>query len=105
MMTLSTAEATTLAMNFLMDDLEIPHGDQEFFSVLSTRAAGSEWYVVEIGVEGLPDKWVLQVFDTGRCDPCYTFTSPMPAAADADLEAFPEQIAKVVTMERAGNGS
>ena len=85
MMTLSTAEATTLAMDFLMDDLEIPHGDRDFFSVLSTRATGSEWYVVEIGVEGLPD--------------------PMPAAADADLEAFPEQIAKVVTMERAGNGS
>lgn len=100
MMTLSTTDAETLAMDFLMEDLEIPAVDQDFFSILSARETGSDWYVVEIGVEGLPDKWVLQVFDTGICDPCYTFVSPMPAGEDADLEEFPDQIAKAIATER-----
>ena len=103
MMSLSTADAETLAMNFLMADLEIPDEDKDFFSVLSTRETGSEWYVVEIGVEGLPDKWILQVFDTGLCDPCYTFVSPIPKGEDADLDEFPDRIAKVITMERTGD--
>ncbi|MEM8807028.1 MAG: hypothetical protein AAGF01_13470 [Cyanobacteria bacterium P01_G01_bin.38] len=103
MMTLSTTDAETLAMDFLMGDLEIPAVDQDFFSILSARETGSDWYVVEIGVEGLPDKWVLQVFDTGICDPCYTFVSPMPAGEDADLEEFPDQIAKAIATERTGH--
>lgn len=103
MMTLSTTDAETLAMDFLMEDLEIPAVDQDFFSILSARETGSDWYVVEIGVEGLPDKWVLQVFDTGICDPCYTFVSPMPAGEDADLEEFPDQIAKAIATERTGH--
>lgn len=102
MLTLLIADAETLAMEFLMADLEIPATDQDFFAVLSTRATGSDWYVVEIGVAGLPDKWVLQVFDTGQCDPCYTFVSPMPAGEDADLKVFPARIADVVAMERTG---
>ncbi|MEM6521672.1 MAG: hypothetical protein AAF722_20345 [Cyanobacteria bacterium P01_C01_bin.70] len=102
MMTLQTQDATAIARDFLMTDLEIPEADQDFFAVLSTRASGSEWYVVEIGVEGLPDKWVLQVFDTGVCDPCYTFSSPMPAGEDADLEEFPPAIAEAITTERNG---
>ncbi len=105
MITLSTADAKTLAMDFLMEDLEIPVDDQDFFSILSTRDIGSDWYVVEIGVAGLPDKWVLQVFDTGQCDPCYTFVSPMPEGEDADLEEFPDCIAKVIAVERSGNRS
>ena len=104
MISLSTADANITAMDFLMADLEIPDVDQDFFSVLATRRTGSEWYVVEIGVEGLPDKWVLQVFDTGQCDPCYTFISPMPEGKDADLEEFPERIAEAITAERARNG-
>ncbi|MGF1458093.1 MAG: hypothetical protein ACFBSG_03615 [Leptolyngbyaceae cyanobacterium] len=76
--------------------------DREFFAVLSNRESGSEWYVVEIGVEGLPDKWILQVFDTGNCDPCYTFSSPMPAGEDADLQEFPPSIATAIATERNG---
>ena len=102
MMTLPATDAKTLAMDFLMQDLEIPEMDQDFFCVLSTRETGSDWYVVEIGVEGLPDKWALQVFDTGQCDPCYTFASPMPAGEDVDLEEFPTRIAEVISKERAG---
>jgi hypothetical protein len=102
MPTLMTTDAATIALEFLMTDLEIPEADQDFFSVLTTRATGSEWYVVEIGVEGLPDKWVLQVFDTGVCDPCYTFVSPMPAGEDADLQEFPAPIASALAAERSG---
>jgi len=99
-MMLQTADAQTLALSFLLEDLEIPADDREFFSVLACRAAGSEWYTVEIGVEGLPDRWVLQVFDTGQCDPCYTFSSPMPPGEDADLQEFPPAIAQAVATER-----
>lgn len=102
MMTLQTTDAAQLAIEFLMTDLDIPADDQDFFTILSTRESGSEWYVVEIGVAGLPDKWVLQVFDTGQCDPCYTFVSPMPAGEDADLQEFPEAIATVLAAERNG---
>ncbi|MEL7509922.1 MAG: hypothetical protein AAFN42_21535 [Cyanobacteria bacterium J06554_1] len=103
MLGLSATDASMYAMNFLMQDLEIPGIDQDFFSILAARETGSDWYAVEIGVEGLPDKWVLQVFDTGQCDPCYTFVSPMPKGEDADLEEFPERIAQVISMERAGH--
>ncbi|MGD1943180.1 MAG: hypothetical protein ACFB0G_17935 [Leptolyngbyaceae cyanobacterium] len=102
MMTLQTADAKSSALTFLMEDLEIPEEDQDFFAVLSVRESGSEWYVVEIGVEGLPDKWVLQVFDTGVWDLCYTFVSPMPMGEDADLEEFPIAIAAAISAERNG---
>jgi hypothetical protein len=42
-------------------------------NINSDATGGETWYVVEIGVEGLSDKWVLQVYDTGECDPSYTF--------------------------------
>ncbi|MGF1568548.1 MAG: hypothetical protein ACFCVD_10855 [Nodosilinea sp.] len=103
MLTLPTVDAQALAMAFLMEDLEIPPDDRDFFSVLSTRETGSDWYVVEIGVEGLPDKWVLQVFDTGQCDPCYTFVSPMPPGEDADLQEFPTDIARAIAADRSGS--
>ncbi|NJM96762.1 MAG: hypothetical protein HC800_05820 [Phormidesmis sp. RL_2_1] len=100
----STTEAEQLAMDFLMDDLEMSAEDQTFFSTISARMTGSNWIVVEIGVAGLPDKWVIQVFDTGRCDPCYTFVSPMPPGEDADLKEFPDHIAEVVARERVSGG-
>lgn len=102
MIALPISNAKTLAMDFLMTDLEIPQEDQDFFCILTTRETGSDWYVVEIGIEGLPDKWALQVFDTGQCDPCYTFVSPMPAGEDADLEEFPVRIAEIIAQERKG---
>lgn len=102
MMTLQIKDASAIAMDFLMTELEISEEDRDFFAVLSTRESGSEWYVIEVGVEGLPDKWVLQVFDTGVCDPCYTFTSPMPAGEDADLAEFPIAIANAIAAERNG---
>lgn len=101
-MTLSLADSKPIALKFLVEDLEIPDEDQDFFHVLDARDTSGSWYVVEIGVEGLPDKWILQVFDTGQCDPCYTFTSPMPAEADDALNEFPPRIAEVIGAERMG---
>ncbi|NEQ96489.1 MAG: hypothetical protein F6K30_07170 [Cyanothece sp. SIO2G6] len=101
-MTLSLADAKPLALKFLIEDLEIPDDDQDFFYVLDARETNDSWHIVEVGIEGLPDKWVLQVFDTGQCDPCYTFVSPMPAGVDDALNEFPERIAEVIASERTG---
>ena len=100
-MPISTTDAEALALEFLLEDLEIPADDRDFFSVISARETGSEWHVIEIGVAGLPDKWVIQVFDTGNCDPCFTFNSPMPGGEDADLQEFPESIAKAIAAGRS----
>jgi hypothetical protein len=99
---LTTTKAGQVAIAFLMEDLEIPSDDQEWFSVLNVRLVGETWCVVEIGVEGLPDKWVLQVYDTGECDPSYTFSSPVSATeADTGLEDLPEAIAQILATERS----
>ncbi|HIK15484.1 MAG TPA: hypothetical protein IGS53_09410 [Leptolyngbyaceae cyanobacterium M33_DOE_097] len=99
---LTPTEVGQRAIAFLMDDLAIPLEDQEWFSVLGTRLVGETWYVVEIGVEGLPDKWVLQIYDTGECDPSYTFNSPVQATeADTGLEDLPEAIADILATERS----
>ena len=104
-MTFSTAmtstEAETLALDFLLSDLEIPEEDQEWFAVLNSKFIQDSWYVVELGVEGLPDKWVLQVYDTGECDPNYTFSSPIkPGAGVNDLEEMPDAIRQAISSER-----
>jgi hypothetical protein len=103
MITFPVTEAEQLALTFLMEDLDIPEDDREFFSVLASRLTDNDWYVVEVGIEGLPDKWVLQVFNTGECDPCYTFVSPISASeTDTGLEEFPPAIADVLAQERRG---
>lgn len=85
-----------------MDDLELSIDDREWFSVLSVRLVGETWHVVEIGVEGLPDQWVLQVYDTGECDPNYTFRSPIQATEpDTGLDDLPGAIAQILTRERS----
>ena len=101
-MELTPAQAETIAFEFLMSDLAIPEEDQDWFSPLSSRMIGETWYVVEIGVEGLPDKWVLQVYDTEECDPNYTFSSPLKATgSDIGLDEVPEQIATILATERS----
>ncbi|MEB3293375.1 MAG: hypothetical protein VKJ24_09455 [Synechococcales bacterium] len=103
MMTVETLDVEQLAIEFLMTDLGIPEDEQDFFAVLNSRSTDGEWAVVELGIEGLPDKWVLQVFSTGECDPCYTFISPIAAAhADTGLDEFPPTIAEIVLQERRG---
>jgi len=94
-------QAWHIAFNFLVDEYELSAEDRDWFSVLRCHAVGTAWNVVEIGIEGLPDKWVLQVFDTGYCDPNYTFSSPVSASEkDTGLEDMPEHIAEIVQFER-----
>lgn len=100
---LTPTQAGQLAIDFLLADLDVPEEDRDYFSILSARPSGVDWYVVEIGLDGLPDKWVLQVYNSGDCDPCYTFVSPMPATEDVDLAEFPTKIAEIIAAERRGD--
>ncbi len=100
----STDEVGQLAIAFLMQDLEISLDDQDWFAVLNVRSIEETWSVVEIGVEGLPDQWVLQVYDTGECDPNYAFKSPVNATeADTGLDGLPEAIAHILATERSNS--
>ncbi len=97
---LAPAEAQTKALHFLAGEWELNTSDQEWLMVLTTRLIGESWYVVEIGVEGLPDKWAIQVYDTGQCDPDYTFLSPIASLDAAETEDFPTAIAAMLAAER-----
>lgn len=101
-MELTPAEAEQLALNFFLEDWEIPDDDRDFFVPLGSRSVDDRWYVVEIGVEGLPDKWVVQVYDdTKDCDPCFTFVSPINASeSETGLEELPENLAEILRSER-----
>lgn len=103
-MELTAADAEQLALDFFLEDWEIPEDDRDFFVALDSRAIDDRWYVVEISVEGLPDKWVVQVFDeTKECDPCFTFVSPIKASeSETGLEEMPESIAEILRSERQG---
>jgi len=71
---------------------------------LSSRFIGESWYVVEIGVERLPDKWLIQVYDTRECDPNYTFSSPIRTMeGESELADLPERIAQVLVLEVSYN--
>jgi hypothetical protein len=94
-------EAGELAIAFLLEDLAIAPEDQDWFAVLDARPIGETWFVVEVGVEGLPDKWIIQVYDTKECDPSYTFYSPIKASEDdTGLSELPEGIAELLMSER-----
>ncbi len=96
-------DAKQLAINFLADDFELQDEEQEWLTVVDSRLVNEGWYIVEVGVEGLPDKWVVQVYENGECDPCYTFISPILASEiTTDLEEIPEGIAMAIESERAG---
>ena len=101
---MNQAEAEKIALDFLMEEWEISEDDRESFTILKSRLVSDSWYFIEIGLEGLPDKWVMQVYDTGMCDPNYTFASPIKASDDtADLAALPERLAEVIASERSSN--
>jgi hypothetical protein len=103
-MELSPTAAQQLALNFFLEDWEIPEAEREFFAPLDARRVDARWCIVEIGVEGLPDKWIIQVYDeTKDCDPCFTFVSPIKASeSETGLEELPESIAKILRSERQG---
>ncbi|HHP7230415.1 MAG TPA: hypothetical protein ACFCUY_06105 [Xenococcaceae cyanobacterium] len=101
-MELTATDAKQIALDFFLEDWEIPEDDCDFFVPLEAREIDNRWYVVEIGVEGLPDKWIIQVYDETRdCDPCFTFASPIKASeSETGLEEMPESIAEILRSER-----
>ncbi|MGD1873038.1 MAG: hypothetical protein ACFB02_08280 [Mastigocoleus sp.] len=100
-MLLTSTEAGKIAIEFIMLEWSIPDEYQDWFSVINSRLLGVSWYVVEVGIDGLPDRWYIQVYDTGDCDPNYTFDSPIPSEEKlSDLQELPEFIAEVLISER-----
>jgi hypothetical protein len=101
-MKLTSTDAKQLALNFFLEDWEIPEDDRDFFCTLDTHEVDDLWYVVEVGIEGLLDKWVVQVYyETKDCDPCFTFVSPINASeSETGLEELPESIAEILRSER-----
>jgi hypothetical protein len=100
-MLLSAREAGKIALDFLMEEWNVSEEEEEWFVIFSCRMLGPYWYVVEISVEGLPDRWFIQVYDTGECDPNYTFSSPIRASDRyMDLKQLPSIIAEILVSER-----
>lgn len=95
-------EVEQLALSFLMREWDICEENQERFTILGSRLVTDMWYIVDIGVERLPDRWAIQVYDTAACDPNYTFTSPTNAKDEtADLAQLPERVAQAIASERS----
>lgn len=100
-MLLTETDAAQIALEFLMADWNISEDHREWFVMFGSRLIGESWYIVELGVEGFPDRWFIEVYDTGMCDPNYTFISPIPASEGfADLTHIPEMLAEVLVAER-----
>jgi hypothetical protein len=100
-MLLTSTDAGQIALEFLMAEWNISEEDREWFVIANSRIIGETWYVVELAVEGLPDRWFIQVYDTGECDPDYTFISPIRGCDRyMDLIDLPYIVAEVVVSER-----
>ena len=98
---LTANEAEKIAFDFLMDEWRLLPEAQAWFRVLNSRLVDQNWYIIEIGIEGLPDKWVLQVYDTRQCDPNYTFITPISTSKQKTrLADFPAKIVEVLESER-----
>jgi hypothetical protein len=101
-MLLSAKQAGDIALEFLIEEWDISESESEWFVVFSARLLGQYWYIAEIGVEGLPDRWFIQVYDTGECDPNYTFHSPIKSSDRyTDLAQIPPLIAEILVSERS----
>ena len=100
-MLLTSTDAGQIALEFLMAEWNISDDDREWFTIVSSRLVGQSWYIVEIGIEGLPDRWFMQVYDTGECDPNYTFVSQIRGSEGyVDLTNLPALVAEVLVCER-----
>ncbi|MBW4666441.1 MAG: hypothetical protein KME60_03090 [Cyanomargarita calcarea GSE-NOS-MK-12-04C] len=100
-MLLTSTDAGQIALEFLMADWNVSEFDREWFNIVNSRLIGASWYMVELAVEGLPDRWFIQVYDTGECDPNYTFISPIRGSEGyVDLTHLPHLVAEVLVSER-----
>ncbi|MFH7029126.1 MAG: hypothetical protein ACHBN1_27970 [Heteroscytonema crispum UTEX LB 1556] len=100
-MLLTATDAGQIALEFLMADWNVSELNEEWFTIFNSRLVGQSWYIVELGVEGLPDRWYIQVYDNGECDPNYTFISPIRGSDGyADLTDIPDLVAEILVSER-----
>ncbi|MDJ0800450.1 MAG: hypothetical protein QNJ51_27190 [Calothrix sp. MO_167.B12] len=100
-MQLTSTDAGNIALGFIMAEWNIPGSDKDWFVIISSRLLGESWYIVELGIPGFPDRWYIQVYDTGECDPNYTFTSPIGGDQGyVDLESLPHLLGEVLICER-----
>ena len=96
----STVAAVEQAKTFLADEWQLSPADRTWFTAVACSLIEQGWYSIQLGIYGCPDTWVLQVYDTGQCDPCYTFQSPSIQATD-ELQVLPDAIAAMLLAERA----
>jgi hypothetical protein len=100
-MLLTSIDAGQIALEFLMADWNISEPNREWFTIFNSRLIGECWYIVELGIAGFADRWFIQVYDNGECDPNYTFISPMRGSDGyVDLMDLPELVAEVLVSER-----
>ena len=100
-MLLTANEAQLIALEFLIYELNFANEYRDWFTVIDCRLIGQSWYIIEVAVAGFPDRWYLQVYDTGECDPNYTFISPIRGCEGyTDLTEIPELVAEVLVCER-----
>jgi hypothetical protein len=100
-MLLTSTDAGQIALEFLMAEWNILEEDRQWFVIDNSRLIGQSWYIVELAVAGFPDRWYVQVYDTGECDPNYTFVSPIRGSDGyTDLAGLPDLVAEVLVSER-----
>jgi hypothetical protein len=100
-MLLTSTDAGQIALEFLLADWNVPEDYRDWFIVYSSRLIGESWYAIELGIAGFLDRWFMQVYDTGVCDPNYTFISPIAGHEGyTDLKDLPDIIADVLVAER-----
>lgn len=100
-MLLTATDAGHIALEFLLAEWNILEDYRDWFTILNSRLVGESWYIVELAVPGFPDRWYIQVYDTGECDPNYTFKSPLNGSDGfIDLSNLPEIVAEVLVSER-----
>lgn len=98
---ITSIEAEKIAFDFLTCEWNIPLEDRDWFTIVACRTLGEDCYDVEIGIDGFPDRWVIEVYDTGECEPYYEFISPIrDSESNSDLEDLPNWIAQVLIAER-----
>ena len=102
---ISLSEAEQKAIEFITVEWELSDHEKILFVINNSRKIDDKWwYMVEVTVNNLPDKWVVQVYDDGDCDPCYTFVSPFSEQEKSTyLDKLPNKLALAVQEERKGH--
>ena len=102
---ISLSEAEQKAIELITDEWELSDQEKNLFVINNSRKIDDKWwYMGEVTVNNLPDKWVVQVYDDGDCDPCYTFVSPFSEQEKSTyLDKLPNKLALAVQEERKGH--